>query len=462
MTSLNAELPELTESLNAYIDTHVNDLRAVYEIDENQFAGDSIKRGLRNSDGSGVLAGVTRVSSIRGYYMDDGRRVPIPGEYYYRGVSVRELVESQKPDSTFGFEEASYLLLFGSLPNREEFNRFRTALDEAQTLPTGFFEDMILRCPSPSIMNQLSRSVLALYSYDENPDDTGIENMVRQSMELIARFPAIVAASYAVRHHYYDGGSLYIHRPKNGMSLPENILRLVRRDKHDYTLQEVHLLDTMLMIHAEHGGGNNSAFACRTVSSSGTDTYSCIAAAVGSLKGPLHGGANAKVLEMVQDIKENVPDWTSEKAVGDYLDLLLDRKAGDRTGKIYGIGHAIYTLSDPRAEMIKKCARELVEEKGRVDDFQLLENIERLATQKIQARRRDGMPVCANVDLYSGMVYSMLGIPQELFTPLFATARVAGWCAHRIEEAISGRRLIRPAYRSAVQRRPCTPMEERP
>ncbi len=461
MTSLNAELPELTESLNAYIDTHVNDLRAVYEIDENQFAGDSIKRGLRNSDGSGVLAGVTRVSSIRGYYMDDGRRVPIPGEYYYRGVSVRELVESQKPDSTFGFEEASYLLLFGSLPNREEFNRFRTALDEAQTLPTGFFEDMILRCPSPSIMNQLSRSVLALYSYDENPDDTGIENMVRQSMELIARFPAIVAASYAVRHHYYDGGSLYIHRPKNGMSLPENILRLVRRDKHDYTLQEVHLLDTMLMIHAEHGGGNNSAFACRTVSSSGTDTYSCIAAAVGSLKGPLHGGANRKVTEMFQDIKAHVKNPEDNDEVRGYLTKILKKEAGDGSGKIYGLGHAVYTLSDPRAVLLRKFAGEMAEQKGRQEDFRLLEQIETQGIDLIMTSKQHEMPMCANVDLYSGLVYSMLGIPEVLFTPLFACARIAGWCAHRIEEVLTGKRLIRPGYQAAIRPREYVPIDQR-
>ena len=446
--------------LTGYIDTLCRHLRNEYTIDKRYFIGDSVKRGLRNSDGTGVMAGVTRIGSVRGYYSEDGERVPRPGEYYYRGVRVRDIVSHHVQAGTFGYEEVAYLLLFGNLPTQEQFAKFNTVLSAARRLPDSFFEDMILRAPSPNIMNKLSRCVLALYSYDDNPDETSIENMMRQSIELIARFPVIVAYAFAVKRHYYNDKSLYIHNPKESLSLSENFLRMVRKDKL-YTPEEAHLLDLMLIIHAEHGGGNNSAFACRTLSSSGTDTYSAIAAAVGALKGPLHGGANAKVTQMFRDIKAHVADPRDDDAVSAYLDRILAREAGDGSGKIYGIGHAVYTQSDPRAEMIKAAARGMAERTGRLDDLELLERIERFGTEKVAAKRRDGLPVCANVDLYSGLVYSMLGIPEELYTPLFAVARIAGWCAHRIEEVVSCNRIIRPAYRSAMRETPYLPIAER-
>ncbi len=446
--------------LNEYVSSLCGQIEQEYRISPRYYEGDAVKRGLRNADGTGVMVGVTRVGSVQGYYMRDLEKIPIPGELYYRGISATALLDSHIADSTFGYEEVAYLLLFGRLPNEEQFRRFTSILRDACKLPDNFFEDMILKAPSSNVMNKLERSVLALYSYDEEPDDTSLENVVRQSIELIGSFPTIVAQAYAVKRHVYDGGSLYIHNPDPSLSMAENFLRMIRKDKR-YTDDEAKLLDLMMILHAEHGGGNNSTFSCRTLTSSGTDTYSAIAAAVGSLKGPLHGGANAKVTQMLQAIDENVGDVTDDN-VRSFLVRLLDGEAGDRSGKIYGLGHAVYTISDPRAQAIKKYARGMAEQKGYARQFSLLEAVERVGLPLVMERTGRTLPMCANVDLYSGLVYTMLGIPQDLFTPLFAIARISGWCAHRLEELITCRRIIRPAYRSAMNYMDYVPIGERP
>ena len=347
----------------------------------------------------------------------------------------------------------------GHLPTKSELSYFNDIMCKARKLPEGFTEGMIMRHPSRDIMNDLARSVLLLYSYDENPDDTSADNLLTQSIKLIGSFPAIVANAYAVNRHYFDGESLHIHYPSAELSAAENFLRMIRPDA-SYTEEEAHLLDMMMMIHAEHGGGNNSTFVCRALSSSGTDTYSAIAGAVGSLKGPLHGGANAKVMQMFRDVKAHV-DAKDDGSIRDYLVKILSREAGDRSGKIYGLGHAVYTLSDPRAVLLKKYAHHLALEKGFAEDFELLEKVETLGAELLQERRRSDDPICANVDMYSGLVYHMLGIPQEVFTPLFATARIAGWCANRMEEVLTGNRIMRPAYRAVTIRNHYLPMDER-
>ena len=446
--------------LNGYVESLCEELQKEYTIDPRHYVGDTVKRGLRNADGTGVMAGVTRIGSVQGYYMRDGERVPMPGELYYRGIDVMDIVESHQNEGSFGYEEVAYLLLFGKLPTQTQFDQFDTVLSSARRLPDGFFEDMILKAPSKNVMNKLERSVLALYSYDDTPDDTSIENLVRQSIELIGRFPSIVADAYAVKRHIFEGHSLYIHNPKEKLSVAENFLRMIRKDK-SYTDEEAKLLDLMLILHAEHGGGNNSAFACRTLSSSGTDTYSAIAAAVGALKGPLHGGANAKVMEMMGYISQNVSDANDDDEIRAYLTKLLDGEAGDRSGKIYGLGHAVYTMSDPRAVTLKKYARAMAEKKGMTFDFDLTESVERVGIPLVMERTGKLIPMCANVDLYSGLVYAMLGIPADLYTPLFAVARIAGWCAHRLEEVVSCNRIIRPAYRSAIQKTEYVPMSRR-
>ena len=445
--------------LNRYVESLCAEVRDEYCIDPRYYEGDAVKRGLRNADGTGVIAGVTRIGSVQGYYMRDMEKVPIPGELYYRGIRVTEIVDSHISTDTFGYEEVAYLLLFGKLPDSEQLARFNRILAVSRKLPDGFFEDMILKAPSKNIMNKLERSVLALYSYDDQPDDTSLENVMRQSIELIGCFPSIVANAYAVKRHVFGGHSLYIHNPKEKLSASENFLRMIRRDK-SYTAEEARLLDLMLILHAEHGGGNNSTFACRTLTSSGTDTYSAIAAAVGALKGPLHGGANAKVMEMMGYINEAVPEL-SDGALRDFLARLLNKEAGDRSGKIYGLGHAVYTISDPRAVAIKKYARTMAEEKGFAREFALTEAVERLGLPLLMERTGRDLPMCANVDLYSGLVYKMLGIPEDLYTPLFATARIAGWCAHRLEESLTGGRIIRPAYRSSMRYTDYVPIGER-
>lgn len=445
--------------LNQYVETLCTQVQDAYSIDPRYYAGDAVKRGLRNADGTGVVAGVTQIGSVQGYYMRDLEKVPIPGELYYRGISATELADNHSQSGTFGYEEVAYLLLFGKLPTTEQLHRFNKILTGARALPDNFFEDMILKAPSRNIMNKLERSVLVLYSYDERPDDTSLENVMRQSIELIGCFPSIVADAYAVKRHAFDHKSLYIHNPDEKLSVAENFLRMLRPDK-SYTDEEAKLLDLMLMLHAEHGGGNNSTFACRTLTSSGTDTYSAIAAAVGSLKGPLHGGANAKVMEMLGYINENVRDVTDDN-VRDYLVRLLRGEAGDKSGKIYGMGHAVYTISDPRATAIRKYARNLAEAKGYGRELSLLEAVERVGAPLLMEHFHRTLPMCANVDLYSGLVYQMLDIPQDLYTPLFAIARISGWCAHRLEELLTGGRIVRPAYRASMHYQNYIPMEDR-
>lgn len=451
--SSNINLLGDLEALNA-------DIKAAYTIGEDQYAKADVKRGLRNSDGTGVIIGVSEVGSVQGYTVIDGERVPMPGRLYYRGINSTDIAEAHLREGTFGYEEAVYLLLMGSLPNSRQYDRFREVLDEARTLPNGFIEDVIFKAPAYNLMNQLARSVLALYSYDPSPDDTSASNMLRQSVEIVARVPLIVANAYAVMRHYLLGHSLYIHNPKPGLSLAENFLRMVREDK-SYTEEEAHILDMMLMLHADHGGGNNSTFTCRCVSSTGTDTYSAIAAAIGSLKGPLHGGANSKVMEMFGHIKADVHDYKDDDELRAYLTKLLDGSAGDESGKIYGLGHAVYTVSDPRAVTIKKYARKLAADKGRLEELELMESVERLGIELIMKRKGLTIPMCANVDMYSGLIYSMLGIPVELYTPLFAIARSAGWCAHRMEEALTGNRIMRPAYRSSLKKLDYIPLSQR-
>ena len=453
-------MQNMTEQSAYYVPELIEGMKASYAIDPRQFNHYNIKRGLRNADGTGVLAGVTGIGSVQGYQMVDGEPEPVPGKLFYRGYDVQDIVHAHMAEGTFGFEEVIYLLLLGHLPSKEELEHFDTALSAARKLPRGFIEDMILKAPSANIMNKLSRCVLALYSFDENPDDISMENLLRQSVELIGRFPIIVANAYAAKKHYFDGGSLFIHMPDESLSVAENFLSILRPNR-KFTKLEAHILDMMLVIHAEHGGGNNSAFTCRVLSSTGTDTYGAIAGAVNSLKGPLHGGANAKVMEMYRNVRENVHDECNENEIYQYMKKILDRQANDGSGKIYGLGHAVYTVSDPRTEILKEYARELFERKGRLADFKLMENIERQGLKALSERVGDRKQVCANVDMYSGLIYQMLGIPEELYTPLFAIARIAGWCAHRIEEVYTGGRIIRPAYRSVVTKQKYVTMENR-
>ena len=430
-----------------------------YYISEKYYRED-VKRGLRNSDGTGVPVGVTRVGSVLGYMIEDGVRVPVPGQLYYRGIELNEIVEAHRKAGTFGFEEVAFLLLMGFLPSQWELDRFNEIMNRARKLPPGFTEDMIMKNPSRNIMNKLARSVLSLYSYDDNPDDISLDNILLQSVRLVGAFPSIVANAYSVKRHYFGGGSLHIHFPVEGLSTAENFLRMIRPNT-KYTEEEAHLLDMMLMVHAEHGGGNNSTFVCRALSSSGTDTYSAIAGAVGSLKGPLHGGTNAKVMEQFRTVKANV-NPKDDASIKDFLYKILNKEAGDKSGKIYGLGHAVYTISDPRAVLLKKYARHMAEIKGYDEDFQLLEKIEELGIPMIQNKTGSDMPMCANVDMYSGLVYTMLGIPEDVFTPLFASARIAGWCANRIEEVLTCHRIMRPAYRAMVKRVHYEPMSARP
>ena len=418
-----------------------------------------VKRGLRDLDGKGVVTGLTEISKIVSSKQENGKTVPCEGELYYRGISVEDIVTAHQQNGTFGYEEVAYLLLLGKLPTRAQLQRFNDVMAQARRMPAAFTEDMILKAPSRNIMNQLARSVLALYSYDESADDTSLENVLRQSIGLIARFPLIAANAFAAKRHYFDGKSLILHNPEPELSVAENILRMIRPDK-AYTPEESHLLDLMLILHAEHSS-NNSTFVCRAMSSSGTDTYSAIAGAVGSLKGPLHGGANAKVMQMFRDIREHVGEAPDDASLDAYLDRILDGEAGDRSGKIYGLGHAVYTMSDPRAVVIKKYAAALARDKGRADDLELMERVEELGIRKIMTRKHQSIHMCANVDLYSGLIYSMLDIPEDLYTPLFATARIAGWCAHRLEELATGNRIMRPAYRAMLMKVPYIPVEAR-
>ena len=420
-----------------------------------------VKRGLRNADGSGVMAGITRIANVRGYYLQDGEKTPAEGQLIYRGYDVCEMIEGFLKEGRFGYEETAYLLLFGSLPNREELNTFCALLNHYRNLPPGFTEDMILKGPSRDLMNKLARSTLSLYSYDPDPDNNELDVELFQAIQLIARFPVIVAHSYACKRHYFDNESLVLHRPQDGLSVAENFLCSIRPDK-KFTQAEARLLDLCLVLHMDHGGGNNSAFACRVLSSSGTDIYSAIAAAVGSLKGPRHGGANKKVMEMFGYIERDVKDWTDEAELTAYLEKILKKETGDRSGLIYGMGHAIYTLSDPRAKMLKRFARQVAEERGFVEELDLFERVEKLAPDVFHRVTGQTKAMCANVDLYSGLVYKMMGIPPELYTPLFAIARIVGWCAHRVEEVFNpSGRIIRPAYKAVCPMREFVPLDQR-
>ena len=446
------------------IGNHLNNLMKLTEemdvIPAELYNKYNVKRGLRNSDGTGVLVGLTSIGEVHGYSIEDSDKIPAQGKLLYRGLELKELASACLKEDRHGFEEICFLILFGVLPTKEQLKEFKSLLVELRTLPDNFVEDMILKAPSPNIMNKLARSVLALYSYDSNPDDISIKNTLIQSVGLVAKFPVLIANAYAVKRHSYDGDSLYIHIPNPELDIAENFLYMIRPNR-EFTKEEADILDLCLMIHAEHGGGNNSAFTTHVVSSTGTDTYSAISAAVGSLKGPKHGGASLSVAEMFDDIKKNVFDWNNEDEVRGYLAKIVNKEAFDRTGLIYGMGHAIYTLSDPRAVMLKEKARELAWLKGREDEFALYELVERLTPEVFSANRDNGKVLCANVDFYSGFVYSMLGIEKDLYIPLFAMSRIVGWCAHRMEEIVSGGRIMRPAYKSVTQRSTYTALNER-
>ena len=446
--------------INEYMLRLKDMMRGPYTLHPSERDEQNIKRGLRNADGTGVLLGVTKIGSVQGYTIQDGERMPAPGHLYYRGISVEDIVESHRKNKTFGFSEVVFLLLVGKLPTETQLKEFETMMAQARQLPKSFVEDMILRAPSPDIMNKLARCVLALYSYDDRPDDLSPENLMRQSIELVARFPSIVANAFAAKRHYYDHDSLFIHNTNPELSVAEDFLRMMRKDN-AFTVDEARLLDLMLMIHAEHGGGNNSTYVCRAMSSSRTDTYSAIAGAVGSLKGPLHGGANAKVMQMFRDIQAHVRDPKDEDELTAYLAKILRGSANDGSGKIYGLGHAVYTVSDPRCELLKKYSRAVAEKSGHLDEFELMLRIEKCGIPLITKMKNLDMPICANVDMYSGLIYEFLGIPQALFTPLFAIARVSGWCANRMEEVLTCNRIHRPAYRAAQIRVPYVEMANR-
>ncbi|MBS5195929.1 MAG: citrate/2-methylcitrate synthase [Clostridiales bacterium] len=419
-----------------------------------------VKRGLRDINGKGVLAGLTQVSNVQATKIVDGQEVPCAGSLSYRGYDIKELTGGFIRDKRFGFEETAYLLLFGKLPDKEELKEFTDLLANQRSLPKNFTRDVIMKAPSSDIMNALSRSVLTLYSYDKNPDDISLPNVLRQCLNLISVFPLLSVYGYQAYNHFVRGKSFYIHNPKKELSTAENILRMLRPDK-KYTALEAQILDIALILHMEHGGGNNSTFTTHVVSSSGTDTYSAIAAALGSLKGPKHGGANIKVVSMVQDMKKEVKDWEDEDEVRDYLKKLLHKEAFDRRGLIYGMGHAVYSVSDPRAEVFKGFVETLAKEKGRMKDYRLYSMVERLAPEVIAEERRIYKGVSANVDFYSGFVYSMLDLPLELFTPMFAVARIVGWSAHRMEELINTDKIIRPAYKNVLAPAAYVPLEDR-
>ena len=417
-------------------------------IDPGDYRRYDVKRGLRDEDGRGVLAGLTEVSDIISKKVVDGVEVPCEGELYFRGYNIEDLVGSALREKRFGFEETAYLLMFGQLPTRAELAGFTQLLSSYRTLPKNFVRDVILKSPSSDMMNSLAKCVLSIASYDDKTDDISLPNVARQCIQLIATFPLYAVYSYQA-YAYKEGSSLFIHAPRPELSTAENILTLLRADS-SYSFWEAHILDICLMLHAEHGGGNNSTFTTHVVTSSGTDTYSAIAAALGSLKGPKHGGANIKVVKMFEDIKEHVKDWNDDEELTAYLRKLLHKEAFDKAGLIYGMGHAVYSLSDPRAKIMARFVEGLSKEKGRTDEYQLYANVERLATQLIAQERKIYKGVSANVDFYSGFIYSMLDLPMELYTPIFAIARIAGWSAHRMEELAGGGKIIRPAY-MAVQ-----------
>lgn len=446
------------------LDTKINKLVGLceknYDIDPALYQKYDVKRGLRDINGQGVRAGLTNISNVSATAIVDGESVPAQGKLYYRGIDVEQIVKGFSEENRFGFEETVYLLLFGELPDKEALRQFQQLLVEARPLPTTFTRDVIMKSPSDDMMNTLARSVLTLYSYDPNPNDLSISNVLKQCIRLIAQFPSLAVYGYQAFEYYKNDESLFLHHPNPELSTAENILYMLRPDS-KYSDLEAKILDLALVLHAEHGGGNNSSFTVHVVSSSGTDTYSAIAAALGSLKGPKHGGANIKVVHMFDDMMQTLPDWTDEEAVKNYLRALLHKEAFDRAGLIYGMGHAVYSISDPRATVFKGFVEKLSEEKGYQKEFALYSMVERLAPGVIAEERRIYKGVCANVDFYSGLVYRMLGLPYELFTPIFAISRIAGWSAHRLEELINANKIIRPAYKAVKNEIPYQKLEDR-
>ncbi len=420
----------------------------------------NVKRGLRNADGTGVVAGVTNICNVHGYVVNEGEKQPVDGELYYRGYNVTELVKNVIAENRFGYEETVFLLLIGRLPTQDELNLFNKVLGDNRNLPDGFFEDMILKAPSKNIMNKMARSVLALYSYEEWPESMTPEDEMATAISIIAKMPIILVDAYQVKRRTYDGKSMFMHPVRPEETTAQTVLSLLREDR-AYTDEEAKLLDIMLMLHAEHGGGNNSTFACRVLTSSGTDPYSAYSAAIGSLKGPRHGGANGKVLEMLDCIMANVNNWDDDGEIADFLAKILKGEANDGSGLIYGMGHAVYTLSDPRAVILKENAMRLAKGTEFEGQFKLLEAIERLSPEVYAKVTGKQKIMCANVDLYSGLCYRMLKIPEEAATPLFAVSRMAGWCAHRFEEIVTGKRIIRPAYKSVVKPDKYLPISQR-
>ena len=447
------------ENVLDFTSRYGNICRQADYIPQELFDEYGVQRGLRDKNGNGVLTGLTNISRIEAFKKVNGEKVPCDGKLWYRGYDVIDLVRgfSQK---RYGFEETAYLLIFGKLPDKDELAEFKSVLGASRTLPTNFMRDVIMKAPSRDIMNSMTKSVLTLAAYDKNVSDQSIENVLRQSLNLISTFPMLAVYGYHAYNHYEKDESMYIHRPDENLSTAENILRMLRPDK-NYTALEAGVLDIALVLHMEHGGGNNSTFTTRVVTSAGSDTYSVIAAALSSLKGPKHGGANIKVVEMMRDIKENVRDLHDDEEIENYLGKLVDRQAFDKKGLIYGMGHAIYSLSDPRAEVFKGFVKKLAFAKGREEDFNLYSTIEKLAPKVIAEKRRIYKGVSMNVDFYSGFVYSMLDIPVELFTPIFAIARIVGWSAHRIEELINMEKIIRPAYDSVMAEKQYVPLDER-
>ena len=419
-----------------------------------------VKRGLRNANGTGVLVGLTRIGDVVGYEIQNGEKIAVPGRLVYRGYNVEDLIKDAEKHHQFGYEQCAYLLLFGELPTEAKLKKFSDYLGESRALPPNFTEDMIMKAPSSDIMNKMARGVLASYSYDDDPENRDVGNIIRQCVQLIARFSTLAAYGYQAKRRYYDNKSMFVHNPKPELSTAENFLRLIRSDK-QYSRLEAETLDLALILHAEHGGGNTSSLTVHVVSSADTDTYSAIAAAVGSLKGRRHGGANIRVVEMMDDIKANVKDWSNEKEVSDYIRKIASKEAFDKSGLVYGMGHAVYTISDPREVLLKAKAKELAQAKGCMEEFELYNLIEKVAPGIIQDVHHSDKKVCANVDFYSGFVYTMLNIPRELFTPIFAISRIAGWSAHRIEEIVSGGRIYRPAYKNVSEERAFIPMDLR-
>lgn len=446
--------------IKTFLDSTAEIAKENNTIDSSLYSKFNVKRGLRNEDGSGVLVGLTEIGEVHGYVMDEGEPTPVPGRLLYRGISIENLVKGFQADGRSGFEETAFLLLFGKLPTKKELDDFTSVLAENRELPGDFTESTILKNPSPDIMNKLARSVLTLYSFDPNPEDSSIRNVLRQSIELIAHFPVLVAYGYQAKQHYYNGKSLYIHPPQEDLTTAENFLAMIRPDK-QFTRSEAEILDLAFVLHAEHGGGNNSSFTVHVVSSSDTDTYSAIAAAIGSLKGAKHGGANIKVISMMEDIKNNIKDWSNKKEVEDYIAKILKKEAFDRSGLVYGMGHAVYTVSDPRAILLKEKAAELAKETGNQEEFELYNTIAEITPGLFADIKKSDKVISPNVDFYSGFVYKMLKIPTELYTPMFAIARIAGWSAHRLEEIISGGRIIRPAYKSVVGKKEYIPLKDR-